>query len=421
MNYSRLAIITLLSSIFSFAFLAHAGQPASSRQDIPSDKELQSRIQRAWEVSMERFFHRDTKLFYEYITSYAKGQWLAHLPTSEEIGRQYPNVYGYGTGMEDCMISAGVMLDMIVDRYAVTGESGLKRVANDVFEGVYRTATAPGTNGFLPRGLSPKGGKSYYIGSSRDQYTHAVHGLWVYYNSPLSKGPARKKIAKVLTGIADRMRENVTPENDYNALMANGEPDPRGIQKMWEVKAHEAARLPLVYAAAWVASGQQKYYDYYREYIGPAVEQSFAIEDQTPTYSFLQMQSCLELLYGIETDEKLKTQMREVMKDVAARAARRAIPAGALAESLDLSLLPTDWRTGDAIASGSLARKVWYNPRESGEAALTQIIDGCQSFDETQKQLLRKAILRIDYDRIASGGIFYLQGAYWKAKRYGCL
>jgi hypothetical protein len=54
------------------------------------------------------------------LTSYEDGKELSHLPTAAEVERQYPNVYGYGTGMEDCMISAGVMLSMIVDRY--TGE-----------------------------------------------------------------------------------------------------------------------------------------------------------------------------------------------------------------------------------------------------------------------------------------------------------
>src|SRR5690606_23891069 len=121
----------------------------------------------AWKVSLERFYHPRTKLFYDFITSYEKGKWLSHLPTAEEISRQYPNEYGYGTGMEDCMISAGVMLDMIADQYAVTGDPKLKKVARNTFEGVYRTATIHGINGFLPRGLSPEDGKSFYIASSR--------------------------------------------------------------------------------------------------------------------------------------------------------------------------------------------------------------------------------------------------------------
>src|SRR5690606_37863441 len=148
----------------------------------------------------------------------------------------------------------------------------------------------------------------------------------------------------------------------------------RGIQKMWEVKAHEAARLPMIYAAAWITSGDEKYYNYYREYIAEAVDQSFAIEDQTPTYSLLQMQSCFELLSSIETDTNLKEKMHDIMRDVSQRAAKRAVRADEASRNLDFTRLPTDWRTGEGIGSGTEYRKIWYNPRESGEAAITQLI-----------------------------------------------
>jgi hypothetical protein len=414
-------LITALTSIGMFAFMPIIKKTTQKRSNPTDNKKLDEHMERAWKVSFERFYHPKTKLFYDYITSYEKNKWLAHLPTREEISRQYPNEYGYGTGMEDCMISAGVMLDLIADRYAVTGDRKLKQIARDVFEGVYRTATVHGINGFLPRGLSPEDAESCYIASSRDQYTHAVHGLWVYHRSPLSEGPARKRIARVLTAIADRMKATVIAENNYNALMADGRQDPRGIQKMWEVKAHEAARLPMIYAAAWIVSGDEKYYHYYREYIADAVAQSFDIEDQTPTYSLLQMQSCFELLSSIEKDMTLKKQMDDIMGDVSRRAAQRAIRANQIAKTLDLTLLPSDWRTGEGIRTGSVAREVWYNPRESGEAAVTQLIGGCGALDKVQREMLNTAILRIDYDRVATSGIFYLQGAYWKARRYGCL
>ncbi len=394
----------------------------TGRAHNPPDKpDVHQQMKHAWQVSLERFYHPRTGLFYDFIGSYETGKWLSHLPTAEEISRQYPNEYGYGTGMEDCMISAGVMLDMIADQYAVTGNPKLKKVARSAFEGVYRTATVHGITGFLPRGLTPDDGKSYYIASSRDQYTHAVHGLWAYYRSPLSKGVVRKRIAHVLTGIADRMRATITPENNYNVLMADGRQDPRGIQKMWEVKAHEAARLPMIYAAAWITSGRDQYYDYYREYIQAAIDQSFDIEDQTPTYSFLQMQSSLELILSIEKDKVLRSKIQAIMQDVSRRAATRATRATEIAETLDFTMLPADWRTGEGIRTGSEARKVWYNPRESGEAALSQVMAAPELFTGSQKEMLLKAIERIDYDHVATGGIFYLQGAYWKARRYGSL
>jgi len=38
---------------------------------------------------------------------------LQHLAITVEANRQHPNDCGYGTGMEDCVISAGAMLSIL--------------------------------------------------------------------------------------------------------------------------------------------------------------------------------------------------------------------------------------------------------------------------------------------------------------------
>jgi len=47
------------------------------------------------------------------------------------------------------------------------------------------------------------------------------------------------------------MIEFVTPENDFDFCRADGTRCPLGICRMWKVQPHEAARLPMIYAAAW--------------------------------------------------------------------------------------------------------------------------------------------------------------------------
>jgi hypothetical protein len=378
-------------------------------------------MEEAWRVSWTRFYSPRTHLFYDYLVSYERGRELAHLPTADEVARQYPNPYGYGTGMEDCMISAGVMLDLLADRYAVTRDAALRERARAVFDGVRLSATAHGAPGFLARGVCVEDRKSVYVNSSRDQYTHAVHGCWRYLRSPLCDGGTKKEIGALFAGFADRMIRNVTPENDYDSLRADGARDPRGISRMWNVKGHEAARLPMIYAAAWDATGNPAYRDRYREYIDPAVRQSFLVEDAQPTYALLQMQCSLELLEAVEQDAARKRQIREIVAMVTKRCAARAAKADREAASLDLTAAGTDWRTGEGISTKGKYRRAWYNIRESGEAALAQLMDSVAPLPEEQLALLSRAILRIDYDRVSSNGVFYLQAAYWKARRLGVI
>ena len=380
---------------------------------------LSDLMEKAWVISWTRFYSEKTNLFYDYLSSYEKGKELEHLPDVEEVKMQKPNLMGYDTGMEDCMISAGTMLSMIVDKYRVTQDSELRKYAAKIFQGIKRCATTHGDSGFLARCVCIDDAKSIYITSSRDQYTHAVHGLWYYYHSPLCDPGTRSEIAVILSSFADRMKRNVTKENNYDFLKADGTRDARGISKMWEVQAHESARLPMIYAAAWDVTGKQEYYDLYRLYINEAIAQSSRITDwKQPTYSLLQMECSLELLASLETNANLRKKIDSVMSMVAIETINRSVRADDNAKKLDLSMLGSDWRTGEGLNSKGVYRKSWYCIRESGEAALAALISN-RPFPENQKYLLEQAILRLDYEKVSSNGIFYLQAAYWKARERG--
>jgi len=415
-------MVKLNRVMLTVCLLAWAGRglDAAATKDSPV-KSPAVCMGQAWDVSWKRFYLPQTKLFYDYLSSYEPGRELAHLPTAREIARQYPNECGYGTGMEDGMISAGVMLSLIVDRYAVTNDQTLGDRAESVFQGIQLCATVHGVPGFVARGVCPEDLQSIYPNSSRDQYTHAVHGLWLYLHSPLCGSTTKLAIGEILSAIADRMTRNVTPENDYDSLRADGTPDTRGISRMWNVKGHEAARLPMIYAAAWDATGKQEYFDLYRKYLAPAVQQSFVVEEWQPTYALLQMQISLELLKSLEQDPALQRQMSEVMAVVSQRCAARALRADQAASKLDLTMTGSDWRSGEGLGSKGPYRPVWYNIRESGEAALSQLVDQGAAFPAEQQAMLTRAITRLDYDQVSSCGIFYLQAAYWKARRCGLM
>lgn len=77
---------------------------------------MRDRIEHAWALSWTHFFRPETNLFYDYLSSRSPDTCQAHLPTAEEIKRQYPNTCGWGTGMEDSAISAGLWMSTICTR-----------------------------------------------------------------------------------------------------------------------------------------------------------------------------------------------------------------------------------------------------------------------------------------------------------------
>ena len=155
-----------------------------------------------------------------------------------------------------------------------------------------------------PKVAGPLHHKSIYITSSRDQYTHLAHALWRYYHSPLCDAEARQTIPEILKAVADRMTRNVTAENNYDFLRADGSRDPRGICRMLHVRTHEAARLPMLYAAAWDIGRNEEHYRLYRKYLPEAIQHSLELSTLPeaeiarwiPPYAVLQMQCSLDAI-----------------------------------------------------------------------------------------------------------------------------
>ena len=414
---------------FIIAFLVLSGLSLASAEEPAT---LESKIEQAWGVAWSRFFQKDVQTFADYLSSYEPGKELAHLPTAEEVKRQYPNPCGYSTGMEDGMILGGAMLSIITDRYAVTGDQMLRDSIAKVFNGVRLCATVHGVPGYLARNVCPEDRKSVYINSSRDQYTHGVHGLWKYYHSPLADEATRAEIRGILTAVADRMIQFVTPENDYDFCRADGQRCPLGICRMWNVQAHEAARLPMIYAAAWDVTRDEKYRTQWRKYVADAVQQSANPDENKPAYALLQMQCSLELLHELEPEEPLKAKINEVMHHLAKIAEKRSVNIARRISQTDpetLKMLGPDWRKvavwknqkGYPNPQWGPYREVWHVIREAGEAALVPLMVDQPEISEVQKKRLQEFILSTDYLHNSSCGIIYHLGAYWKARLHKAL
>jgi hypothetical protein len=382
----------------------------------------------AWDVTWKRFYHPKTSLFYDYLTSYEKGKELSHLPTAEEVKRQYPNPYGYFTGMEDGMILGGTMLCTIIDRYEVTHEDRLKEAAAKVYLGLKRCATQHGIPGFIARNLCVEDGTSFYHSSSRDQYTHCIHGLWRYYRSALSDETAKAEIRKIFSDVADRMQRNVTPKNNFNALNADNRED--GLMRMWNTSPHEAARLPMIYAAAWDATGDDRYYKLYRQYLADAIEQS----KKMGTYKMMsviivQAQASFELLYQLETDPVLKEELKKLLHTTSARCLQMANAQMEKIRRTDAekrAILPPNWRNvsmksdkpwlSDEYDWPQLGefQEVYELLREIGASLLVVFMSDVPEQREEAQKLLEEMALLMDYQRFSSSGIIFHLAAYWK-------
>ena len=395
-------------------------------------QEPSAQMDRAWDVTWTRFYLPSVQTFGDYLSSYEKGKEQAHLPTAEEVKRQYPNPCGYSTGMEDGAILGGAMLSVLCDRFAVTHDESLREKAANVFDGLNRCVTVHGVKGFVARNVCPEDAKSTYINSSRDQVTHFVHGLWQYYHSPLPDVATKQQIRVVLADVAERMIAFVTPENDYDFCRADGTRCPLGICRMWNVQAHEAARLPMIYAAAWDVTHEERYREQWRKYAADAIEQSANPGEQKPAYALLQMQCSLEVLYALEPDPALKATIHERMahvRDLAAKRFTSVLSAIAKKSPEEMQMLGPDWRKvpewkdqkGYPNPQWGPFREIWHLTREAGESALILLMIDSPTLTEAQQTSLKNLITRFDYDHNASCGIIYHLAAYWKARRHRLL
>ncbi len=410
-----------IACLIAFLFL---GQTSGSAADLSAP------MGRAWNVVWNRFYLPEVQTFGDYLSSYEPGKEQAHLPTAEEVKRQCPNPCGYSTGMEDGAILGGAMLSVLCDRYAVTGDESLKVKAAEVFAGLQRCGTVHGVRGFVARNVCREDATSVYINSSRDQVTHFVHGIWQYYHSPLPDEATKQQIRILLADVAERMIEYVTPENDYDFCRADGQRCPLGICRMWQVQAHEAARLPMIHAAAWDVTGNERYREEWRKYLADAVAQSAQPVESKPAYALLQMQCSLELLHELETDPELKETIRGHMRHLRELGRKRfdeVVKKIAGKSEEEMSMLGPDWRTvpewkdqkGYPNPQWGPYREIWHITREAGESATVVMMADPKPVDQAFVDSLERLIGRFDYDHNSSCGLVYHLAAYWKARRGG--
>lgn len=276
---------------------------------------LPKTLEKAWNVMFKRFFNHDTNLFYEFVTTDDNNAWH-HLPTIEEINKQIPNPCGWGTGMEDSVMNGGMMLYALVWLHKITKNTdGIKPLCDKLLDGLMLCAGSEIDPGFVARSISPFDGKSHYIETSRDQYTHFVHACLEFFKSPLCSDLQKERIKTAIVNLAKKCEKDVTKETDYNMRREDGSIGM--VAKMWgELGAHEWLRMPMFYLAAYVVTKNPHWKEKYMQYRDEALEKSMShihdISRSTCFYTTVQLQCSLDTVY--HNDDDVKDKILKLMK-----------------------------------------------------------------------------------------------------------
>ncbi len=392
------------------------------------EQQLYDKAEDAWNIAWTRYFRSETNLFYDYISSKDPAHSQDHLPKVEEVQQQFPNTCGWGTGMEDSAISAGVWMATICDRFDATGDEQMKACADQVWTGMALLMKVSKSSGFVPRSVCLADGESHYINSSRDQYTHFCHGLWRFYHSPLAdEGQRRAAMRQIITDICARMERNVVPENDYSFCREDGTPGT--VDKMWEVWHHECARLPMIYAIGWGLTGDGHWRELYLRYAWDAVRNSVPPPPGLPAYALQQAVFSFEPLVAIEReDAELHAAWLEAMR-LYADAMQAYTPQCLDYRPVDRQGLEMDWRKHETqeMENGKCPRwpaQIFHEMktvREPAEAVLSQLMVPGRPLPADQSDLLKRLLQQTDFDDSLLYSPFYVVAAYWRAVKRGIL
>ena len=397
---------------------------------------------------MERFFWPGTSLFYDYRTGEGTEGLVGCLPTPEEIAANKPCNTGWGSGMEDSVLNGGPFLVSAIDRWEATGEREAMEDARKVFCGLSKMEGAGGVEGFLARSISPKDGKSFYPNSSRDQYTLFVYAIWRYLHSELSTAEERKACRKMLVNIARFMEHTVTKASGWKFANVDGRPGM--VAQMWTDRpgvktgsnggtddfgglcTHEALRLPMIYAAAFDASGDAHWRDEELKYADDGLKMANgAWSTNGFAFALFQAQVSHRLLWELERDADRKARYLVLMRRNAGFAAGEAqrVLKDYAALGGKVNVYGTDWRQlptrltwEDVHQTMPIAREDFAKARscvrEAAECVLNALICPGETVPDVCRQAFDTVFARMDYDRTAiSAGMAHALMAYWMERK----
>jgi len=392
-------------------------------------------MEKAWNFVWNRLFDDRTGMFYNHLVGNEPDAATKYLPEPDMIRLLIPNPGGYGTGMEDCMLNAGIMMDAVISRHEATGDEAMRSYAARSCKGMILDVTVSHQKGFLPRGVSPADCQSHYIDTSRDQYTNWFYGAYRLYYSALSDETQRADICRCLTAMLEKFEAEVIPENDYNFLREDGKIGVAG--KMWgDINPHEYLRLPMLYLLTWKTTGEEHWKEKYLEYRDIAIEKSQDyVPLSGPSYAALQMQYSMRTVYDLDEDIAVRTTLLKLMKKLAEPYEELSVQKAAELMTPErapwLGIPYTVWQKSKFRYAGIWGDMGYFVPEPSdfrehqsyyplravGEGITTAATCPGWKISNASLELLCKMMDFVDYEKHRTCAPIALLEAYWLAVR----
>ena len=403
---------------------------------------LETKIQSGWDFVMNKLYHPKTNMIYDYLTKETALASSEDYPSPEEIEASSPNPCGWGTGMEDTTLNLGSMIDSMIARYSLTKEPEVKAQLQLLYEGLVKNGTAA-EPGFVARCICAWDGKSVYMDSSKDQYTNWVYAAHRLLHSDLIDKTQKDILKKILVDIAKKLERDLNGEYKGYFCRLDGKPGIVSDMDTEKLDAHEVLRMPMLYIAAYEASGDEYWYRKYcerREELLSRAESTYTIKRLTDVargrwgynYIYYQAQYSMRLLYDVETDEAYRERYLRLLKISAVGAGEFIKKAYDNRHTLQQKQeYFASWRQTVANYWGLFYGKAYYVPniwidkpcfkwlRNMAEAVIIQAICPDYQIPEEEKEMFFAFIQESDFENAKNYWPVLFCDAWWLAKAGG--
>ena len=403
---------------------------------------LEQQIQNGWDFVMNKLYHPDTHMIYDYLTKETAVASAEDYPSPEEIKISSPNPCGWGTGMEDSTLNLSSMVEAMIARYSLTKEEAIKEQLQLLYEGLVKNGTAA-EPGFIARSICASDGVSVYMDSSKDQYTNWVYAAHRLIHSEIINDKQKDILKEILINIAKKLERDLNSEYQGYLCRLDGKPGIVSEMDSEKLEPHEILRMPMLYMAAYEASGDTHWYQKYRERreeLLSRAEATYTIEKITSiargrwgyNYIYYQAQYSMRLLYDTEPDAAYRERYLRLL-EISAKGMEEFVKKAfdnkhTLQQKQEY--FPS-WRKTLANYWGIFHEKIYYVPniwidrpvfkwlRNVGEAIIVQCTCPDYKIPEWEKEMLFTFIEEADFANAKNYWPVLFCDAWWLAKEAG--